>query len=207
MSLLNTELGLAPLHPPGVRWPPSLPWQCPGEFCPERGLGREDGRLRETACEAAGSLFLALLPLPQSVLPCLFYFLHIHYSYSMSQDSAFGKTWYIHTTDTTQSQKRMKSCHLQQHGCNQRLLLTGVTQRKTNVSVICGPENATQMNLSTKQTQTQKTDLWLPREKGWWRNESGDWDAQMQAVTYSMDEHQAPTAQHREVWSISWDKP
>ena len=42
-------------------------------------------------------------------------------------------------------------------------------------------------------SQTQKTDLWLPREKGWWRNESADWDEQMQAIIHSMDEQRAPT--------------
>ena len=42
-------------------------------------------------------------------------------------------------------------------------------------------------------SQTQKTDLWLPREKGWWRDESGDWDEQMQAIIHSMDEQRAPT--------------
>ena len=88
MSLLNTGLGLAPLHPPGVRWPPSLPWQCPGEFCPERGLGREDGRLRETACEAAGSLFLALLPLPP-VSPSMS-FLFSSYSLFLFYESRFS---------------------------------------------------------------------------------------------------------------------
>ena len=47
------------------------------------------------------------------------------------------------------------------------------------------------MNLYTKQQQTQKTDLWLP--KG--RDGSGVWDQQMQ--TNRMDIQQGPTAQHR----------
>ena len=49
------------------------------------------------------------------------------------------------------------------------LILSEVSQKEKEkyhmTSVICGIENIAQINLSTeqKQTQTQKTDLWLPR--------------------------------------------
>ena len=35
----------------------------------------------------------------------------------------------------------------------------------------------------------------------------GVWDSQMQITMYRMDEQQAPTAEHREVYSIFCDKP
>ena len=76
---------------PSVRWPPGLPWQCPGGILPREGLGQ--------GWETEGDCCVKQL----AVLPCLFYFLHIHYSYSMSQDSAFGKIRYIYKTYTTQS--------------------------------------------------------------------------------------------------------
>ena len=52
-------------------------------------------------------------------------------------------------------------------------------------------------------SQTQRTDLWLPRE----RDKLGVWDQQMQTVIYRMDKQQGPTVQHRELYSISYDKP
>ena len=53
----------------------------------------------------------------------------------------------------------------------------------------------------------QRTDLWLPRgEEVWERDEVGVWDQQMQTVIYRMDK-QGPTVQHRELYSISCDKP
>ena len=62
MSLLNTGLSPAPLCPPSVRWPPGLPWQGPGEFCPDWDLGK-DGRQREIA------VWSSWQPLPRSPPP------------------------------------------------------------------------------------------------------------------------------------------
>ena len=33
------------------------------------------------------------------------------------------------------------------------------------------------------------------------------WDCQMQTSMYRMDKQQGPTVQHRELYSISYDKP
>ena len=35
----------------------------------------------------------------------------------------------------------------------------------------------------------------------------GVWDQQMQTIVYRMDKQQGPTVQHRELYSISCDKP
>ena len=51
-------------------------------------------------------------------------------------------------------------------------------------------------------SQTQRTDLWLPRG----RDGLGVWSQQMQTITYRMDKQQGPTVQHRELYSISSDK-
>ena len=53
------------------------------------------------------------------------------------------------------------------------------------------------MNLLTKQkqTQTQKTNLRLPKGK---RDKSGVWDQQIQTTIYKTDKQQDPTVQHRE---------
>ena len=41
-------------------------------------------------------------------------------------------------------------------------------------------------------SETQKTDLWLPRGKRRGRDGLGAWDQQMQTITYRMDKHQGP---------------
>ena len=55
-----------------------------------------------------------------------------------------------------------------------------------------------------KDSQTQKTDLWLP----WWQEGvKGMGPLQMQTITFRMDKQQGPTVQHRELYSISWNRP
>ena len=49
--------------------------------------------------------------------------------------------------------------------------------------------------------------LWLPRGRGWERDGLGVWDQQMQTIMYRMDKQQGPTVEHRELYSISCDKP
>ena len=57
-------------------------------------------------------------------------------------------------------------------------------------------------------SQTQRTDLWLPRARGpGGRDGVGVWGLQMQTIIYIMDKQQGPTVQHRELYSISCDKP
>ena len=70
------------------------------------------------------------------------------------------------------------------------------------------PKYDTNESIYKTDSQIQRTDL-LPR----WRGGGGgmDWefgiDQQMQTITYRMDKQQGPTVQHRELYSISWDKP
>ena len=56
-------------------------------------------------------------------------------------------------------------------------------------------------------SQTQKTDLQLPRGEGWGRDGLRVWGQQMQTIIYRMDKQQGPTVQHRELYSKSCDKP
>ena len=42
---------------------------------------------------------------------------------------------------------------------------------------------------------------------GWGRDGLEVWDYQMQTIIYRMNKKQGPTVQHRELYSISCDKP
>ena len=53
-------------------------------------------------------------------------------------------------------------------------------------------------------SQTQRTDLWLPRERE--RDGLGVWGQQMQTITFRIDKQQGPTIQHKELYPVSWDK-
>ena len=57
------------------------------------------------------------------------------------------------------------------------------------------------------ESQTQRTDVAAKREGKWRRDGLGVWDQQMQIIIYRTDEQQGPTVQHRELYSISCDKP
>ena len=52
-------------------------------------------------------------------------------------------------------------------------------------------------------SQTQRTDLWLPRGRDGLR--FGDY--QIQTITYTVNKQQGPTVYHKELYSISYDKP
>ena len=54
-------------------------------------------------------------------------------------------------------------------------------------------------------SQTQRTDLWLPR--GRWGGGGMDWEFGMQTIIQRVDIQQGPTVQHREFYSISCDNP
>ena len=74
------------------------------------------------------------------------------------------------------------------------------------ISRICGIQNMAQMNLPTKQKQIHRHRGCQGRGgvgEGW----TGVWTQQMQTITYRMDKQQGPTVQHRELYSVSWDKP
>ena len=66
------------------------------------------------------------------------------------------------------------------------------------------------MNKSTKQKQTHRhreQTCGCQGGEGWGREGLGVWDQQMQTVIYRMDKQQGPTVQHRELYSMSCDKP
>ena len=66
------------------------------------------------------------------------------------------------------------------------------------------------MNLSMKQKQNhghkEETGS-CQGGRGWERDGLGVWDQHMQTGIHRMDKQQGPTVQHREVYSISCDKP
>ena len=64
----------------------------------------------------------------------------------------------------------------------------------------------TQMNLSMKKEQRKQTGG-CQGGGGWERVALGVWDQHMQTDIYRMDKQQGPTVQHRELYSISCDKP
>ena len=66
------------------------------------------------------------------------------------------------------------------------------------------------MNLSMKQRQThghREQTCGCQGGGGWERNGLGVWDQQMQTGIYRMDKQQGLTIQHREIYSMSCDKP
>ena len=67
----------------------------------------------------------------------------------------------------------------------------------------------TQVNLPTKQKQTHRhrEQTCGCQGRGVERDGQGVWDQQMQTVIYRMGKQQGPTVQHRELYSISCDKP
>ena len=64
------------------------------------------------------------------------------------------------------------------------------------------------MSVSTKQKQTHRhgEQACGCQEWGWEREGLGVW-GQKQASIYRMDKQHCPTAQHRELYSVSSDKP
>ena len=56
-------------------------------------------------------------------------------------------------------------------------------------------------------SQTEKTDLWLPRGRGRERDGLGIWAWQMKTITFRVDKQQGPAVQHGKLYSISCDKP
>ena len=65
------------------------------------------------------------------------------------------------------------------------------------------------MNLSMKQKRFTDKDnrLTVAKGVGWGRDELRIWGQQMQTIIYRMDKQQDPTVQHRELYSMSCDKP
>ena len=66
------------------------------------------------------------------------------------------------------------------------------------------------MNLFTKKKQTHRHREQIyghQRGKEGERDKLGVWGQQMQTITFRMDTQQGPTVEHRELYSISFDKP
>ena len=56
-------------------------------------------------------------------------------------------------------------------------------------------------------SQTQRTDLWLPTGMGVGEGSIESFGLADATIIYRTDKQQGPTEQHRELYSISWDKP
>ena len=68
----------------------------------------------------------------------------------------------------------------------------------------------TQINLSMKQKQTHRHKEQICGRQGggeWERDKLGVQDQQIQTIIYTIDKQQGPTVQHKELYSISCDKP
>ena len=55
-------------------------------------------------------------------------------------------------------------------------------------------------------SQTQKTNLWLPKGKRVGRGKLGIWDQQIQTTIYQIDKQQGSIVQHSELYSLSFNK-
>ena len=56
-------------------------------------------------------------------------------------------------------------------------------------------------------SQTQGTDLWWPVGGAWGRDGLGVGDQQVGTIIHRVDKQQGPTVRHRELISVSCDKP
>ena len=56
-------------------------------------------------------------------------------------------------------------------------------------------------------SQTQKTNLVTKGERGWGKDKLGVWDQQIQTTICKINKQQGPTVQHKELYSISCNKP
>ena len=68
----------------------------------------------------------------------------------------------------------------------------------------------TQTNLPTKQKQTQghrEQTYGFQRGRGWGKDRIGGWGQQIHSIKYGKDKQQGLTIQHRELCSVSYDKP
>ena len=64
------------------------------------------------------------------------------------------------------------------------------------------------MNLSMKQAHRHREQTCGCQGGGGWEKDGlGVWGQQMQTIIYRMDKQQRPTVEHRELYSISCDKP
>ena len=65
------------------------------------------------------------------------------------------------------------------------------------------------MNITKqKKTHRHRKHTWLPKGKGGGeRDKLGVWDQQIHNTAYKIDKQQGPTVQHRELYSISGNKP
>ena len=62
--------------------------------------------------------------------------------------------------------------------------------------------------MKQKQTHRHREQTCGCQGGGRWRRDGvGVWDQQMQTIIYRMDKQQGPTVQHRELYSIFYDKP
>ena len=62
------------------------------------------------------------------------------------------------------------------------------------------------MNSVAKQKQILKTNLWLPKGTGGWKDGMGIWDWHMRPVVYGMTGQQGPAVLHRELYPVFCDK-
>ena len=73
---------------------------------------------------------------------------------------------------------------------------------------MCGISNMAQMNLSMKHRlmDTREQTCGCPGGAGWGRNGTEGWSQLMEASIRGGDKQQNPTVQHKELYSMSYDK-
>ena len=92
------------------------------------------------------------------------------------------------------------------------IILSEVRKRKTNTiyniiymwDLLYGTNEP--IHKTETDSQIQRTDLWLPRGN---RREwviLGVWGRQKQTIMLRMDMQWGPTVQHRELYTVSWDR-
>ena len=103
---------------------------------------------------------------------------------------------------------------MQQEGCDEIIIILNEVSQKEKekyymTTLMCGIRNMTQMNLSMKQKQNQghREHRWFTKGRAWERDGVGGCGQQIQGFIYKTDKQQGPPVSHRELYSISYDKP
>ena len=123
--------------------------------------------------------------------------------------------WYIYTTEYYSATKKNEIMSFAATKIQLEIIIPSEISQKQKdkyhmITPICGIQNTAQMNLSTQQRQTHRhreQTHGYKRGGPWGRDRLGVCAQQMQTITYRMDEERGPNVQHKELYSISWDKP
>ena len=85
------------------------------------------------------------------------------------------------------------------------ILISEVSQKEKDKYHVISLKYGKNEPIYKTETDSQKTDLWLPREKGREWEGLGTWGKQMQNVAFGVDQQWDPAEQHLELCLVTYD--